>query len=287
MVSPSLRLQFNPMHCCCILHHIFTFVAFQSHMCYCITYIFYAFVSKKNKFYTVCYLYAPADLTIYAKQQFLLVCTTLPSNCLTCMCKIWCNIRLKFWSCWFVVVVVVRSKQDRREDLEEEEEEEAKMGTKGRRVFSILNSYLVGMHTVDKECIVSCKCMFLLNGMLLIITFFEMCMSPKLLPDKGTEFWILRLGSHMLAYSLQKIPVCFSAATGHFFFFPPSLSLSLSLLGACKTSATKICSTKQSGHNTASVLACKSKKNPSELLTSEFFAAAVGGEYETGRSQRN
>jgi hypothetical protein len=103
------------------------------------------------------------------------------------------------------------------------------MGTKGRRVFSILNSYLVGMHTVDKECIVSCKCMFLLNGMLRIITFFEMCMSPKLLPDKGTELWILRLGSHMLAYGPQKIPVCFSAATGHFFvlsfFSPPSPSL--------------------------------------------------------------
>jgi hypothetical protein len=35
------------------------------------------------------------------------------------------------------------------------------------------------------------------------------------------------------------------------------------------------------------VLACKSKENPSELLPSDFFAAAVGGEYEMGRSQRN
>jgi hypothetical protein len=73
--------------------------------------------------------------------------------------------------------------------------------------------------------------MFLLNGMLLITTFFEMCMSPKLLPDKGTEFWILRLGSHMLTYGPQKIPVCFSAATGHFSFFlpppPPTFLLSL------------------------------------------------------------
>jgi hypothetical protein len=69
--------------------------------------------------------------------------------------------------------------------------------------------------------------MFPLNGMLLIITFFEMCMSPKLLPDKGTEFWILRLGSHMLAYGLQKIPVRFSAATRHFFFLFFAFSLSL------------------------------------------------------------